>query len=85
MSDEKKKLLRTIRVDEDALEVMFLYDDQWKIWIGQYPFFLRRNRDIRRPAGPGGMRSLQNVSITAAKVTTTAAPARISENRIIRI
>ena len=39
MRDEKKKMLRTIRVDEDALEVMFLYDDQWKIWIGQYPFF----------------------------------------------
>lgn len=39
MIDEKKKMLRTIRVDEDALEVMFLYDDQWKIWIGQYPFF----------------------------------------------
>ena len=39
MSNEKKKMLRTIRVDEDALEVMFLYDDQWKIWIGQYPFF----------------------------------------------
>ena len=44
MSAEKKKMLRTIRVDEVALEVMFLYDDQWKIWIGQYPFFKEDSR-----------------------------------------
>ncbi|MBQ2765296.1 MAG: hypothetical protein IJO94_01020 [Firmicutes bacterium] len=40
----RKKMFRTIRVDEDALEIMFLYDDKWRTWIGQYPFFKEEPR-----------------------------------------
>ncbi len=47
MSNEKQKKFRTICVDDDAIEVLFLYDAQWDVWIGEYPFFKEEPRYTR--------------------------------------
>lgn len=30
---------RNFCVDGDTIEVEFRYDAQWKVWLGEYPFF----------------------------------------------
>lgn len=35
----KKKELRTFHIDGDILEIEFRYDSEWKVWLGNYPYF----------------------------------------------
>lgn len=34
-----KKETRTFLIDGDALEVEFRYDEEWHVWLGNYPYF----------------------------------------------
>ncbi len=34
-----KRELRTFRVDGDTLEIEFRYDEDWSVWLGEYPYF----------------------------------------------
>lgn len=41
--------IRMICVDNDAIRVKFRYDKDWKIWLGDYPYFEEEPR--RTPSG----------------------------------
>lgn len=68
MSGENKKqsMNRTICVDGDALDIVFFYDEEWGVWIGQYPFFKEEPRYT--PAG----KPWRNVTYTGCKWNTNA-------------
>lgn len=34
-----RKETRTFLIDGDALKVEFRYDEEWKVWLGNYPYF----------------------------------------------
>lgn len=40
----KKREIRTITVDGDSIEIVFRYDEEWKIWLGDYPYFKEEPR-----------------------------------------
>lgn len=40
----KKKELRTFHIDGDSLEIVFRYDEDWKVWLGEYPYFKEEPR-----------------------------------------
>lgn len=35
----EKREIRTICVDGDAIHIPFRYDEEWKLWLGEYPYF----------------------------------------------
>jgi len=49
MNDQNKTEIRTICMDGDCIDVTFRYDEQWKVWIGEHPFFKEEPRYT--PAG----------------------------------
>lgn len=40
----EKKEKRTFRIDGDTLEVEFQYDADWKVWLGDFPYFAEEPR-----------------------------------------
>lgn len=40
----KKKEKRTFHIDGDILEVEFRYDKDWKVWLGDFPYFAEEPR-----------------------------------------
>ena len=40
----KKKELRTFHIDGDILEVEFRFDADWKVWLGDFPYFTEEPR-----------------------------------------
>lgn len=44
MDQRIKTEVRTICMDGDCIDVIFRYDEQWKVWIGEYPFFKEEPR-----------------------------------------
>lgn len=44
MNKQAKTEVRTFCVDGDSIAVTFRYDEQWKTWIGEYPFFKEEPR-----------------------------------------
>ncbi len=58
MADKKHTKVRSICVDGDSIAVTFTYDDQFGVWLGEYPFFKEEPRYT--PFG----RPWRNVSFT---------------------
>ena len=44
MSVQEKTKIRTICIDGDCIPVTFHFDEQWQVWIGEYPFFKEEPR-----------------------------------------
>ncbi len=36
---ETMRKIRTFCIDGDRLDVVFRYDDEWNVWLGDYPYF----------------------------------------------
>ncbi len=39
MEKDVKTKVRIIRVDDDCVSVRFQFDEQCRVWLGEYPFF----------------------------------------------
>lgn len=44
MANTEKSKVRTITVDGDSIAVRFQFDEQFGIWLGEYPFFKEEPR-----------------------------------------
>lgn len=58
MANKKNMKVRNIHVDGDSIAVSFTYDEQFGVWLGEYPFFKEEPRYT--PAG----RPWRNVSFS---------------------
>lgn len=44
MANTEKTTVRTICVDGDSIQVAFRFDEQFGVWLGEYPFFKEEPR-----------------------------------------